>query len=92
MNGKELTPEQKAGLKACRTPEELIQYADDNDIELPAEVLDGIAGGISQELNHKESCPAHDGGKHVYEATGEGPSNTEALAKASSATLIKSIV
>ncbi|MCR4644168.1 MAG: hypothetical protein K5695_01990 [Oscillospiraceae bacterium] len=40
-----LTEEQRAALTACRTEEELEQVIDDYDIEIPDEMLAGVAGG-----------------------------------------------
>ena len=40
-----LTPEQKAKVKACKTPEELMALADAEDFELSVEELDAVAGG-----------------------------------------------
>ena len=40
-----LTEEQRAALTACRTEEELEQVIDDYDIEIPDEMLVGVAGG-----------------------------------------------
>lgn len=40
-----LTEEQKAKAKACTTPEELIDLAKSEGVELTDEQLEGIAGG-----------------------------------------------
>ena len=40
-----LTEEQRTALTACRTEEELEQVIDDYDIEIPDEMLVGVAGG-----------------------------------------------
>ena len=43
-----LTEEQKKAMRACKTPEELLSYASDNDIGLPAELPAAISGGLYQ--------------------------------------------
>ncbi len=40
-----LTDEQKEKAKACKTPEELMAFAGEEDIELPEELLETVAGG-----------------------------------------------
>lgn len=45
MNYSDLTDEQKALAKACKTPEELIALAKDQGVELTDEQLESIAGG-----------------------------------------------
>ena len=56
-----LTDEQKAKAKACKTMDELTALAGKEGIELPDEVLDAAAGGWVEiipenECDHK-SCP-----------------------------------
>ena len=41
-----LTDEQKEKAKNCRTLEELVEFAGEEDIELPEELMDQVAGGI----------------------------------------------
>ena len=68
-----LTEEQKKAMRACKTPEELLSYASDNDIELPADLLDAISGGLYLDnySDKRSKCPAHANGKHDYKFTGE---------------------
>ena len=42
---KDLTPEQQEKAKACKTKEELIQLAAEEDVEIPMEALKNVAGG-----------------------------------------------
>ena len=46
MEFKDLTPEQQAKAKACKTPEELIALAQAEGIELSEEDLNAISGGF----------------------------------------------
>ena len=48
-----LTDEQKEKVKECKTMEELMDFAGKEGLELPDELLDGVAGGGS-------SCYYHD--------------------------------
>ena len=41
-----LTDEQKAKVKACKTMDEMMVLAGEWGVELPDEVLDAVAGGI----------------------------------------------
>lgn len=45
MNPKELTPEQLEKAKTCKSPEELLELAKEEGIELSDDDLDKIAGG-----------------------------------------------
>ena len=54
-----LTDEQKAKAKACKTMEELTELAGKEGIELPDEVLDAVAGGVHDIC--VENDPADDG-------------------------------
>ena len=56
MDFKDLTPEQAAKAKACKTSEELIALAESEGVELTDEQLDGIAGGYNW------NCDVDDGG------------------------------
>ena len=40
--------------KACKTAEELLKLADENDIELPQEALESVSGGA---ICEPEICP-----------------------------------
>ena len=42
---KDLTPEQQEKAKACKTKEELLQLAADEDMEIPMDALESVAGG-----------------------------------------------
>ena len=42
---KELTPEQRAKVKQCKTPEELLALAKEAGYELSDDELEGISGG-----------------------------------------------
>lgn len=42
---KDLSPEQQEKAKACKTKEELIQLAAEEDIEMPMDALENVAGG-----------------------------------------------
>lgn len=41
----DLTPELEQKARQCNTARELMQLAADNDIELPMDALEGVAGG-----------------------------------------------
>ena len=45
MEYKNLTEEQKAKARSCKTPEELVELAKDEGYELTNEELEGISGG-----------------------------------------------
>ena len=42
---KDLTPEQQEKARACKTKDELIQLAAEEDVEIPMEALENVAGG-----------------------------------------------
>ena len=42
---KNLTPEQQEKARACKTKEELMQLAAEEDVEIPMEALENVAGG-----------------------------------------------
>ena len=42
-----LTDEQKTKAKECKTPEELMDFLGKEEIELPDELLDSVAGGFT---------------------------------------------
>ena len=50
-----LTDEQKERAKACASVDELLAFASEEKIELPADLLDGIAGGYVFENFDAES-------------------------------------
>ena len=45
----DLSPEQQEKAKACSTKEELLQLAAEEDVEIPMEALEGVAGGCTSE-------------------------------------------
>ena len=45
MNFKELSLELQAKVKACKTPEDLLELANDEGYELSEEELDAVSGG-----------------------------------------------
>ena len=45
MDFNELTEEQKAKLRECKTPEEILALAREEDYELSDEQLEGVVGG-----------------------------------------------
>ena len=45
----QLTDEQKAKAKECKTAEELMDFFDKEGLELPDELLDSVAGGLTEE-------------------------------------------
>ena len=49
MEFKDLTPEQQAKARACKTPEELLALAKAEGYELSDTELEAIAGGMSWE-------------------------------------------
>ena len=74
-NKMNLTEEQKQAMRACKTPEEILSYAEENDIELPPDLLEAISGGGESPYTYYDrkynKCPAHSNGKHDYKFTGE---------------------
>lgn len=57
MDYKDLTPEQQAKAKACKTPEEILALAKSEGVELTDEQLDGVTGG-----GFWDYCDVDDGG------------------------------
>ena len=58
---KDLTPEQQEKAKACKTKEELIQLAAEEDVEIPMEALKNVAGGGCGQLEfYCEDCGSTD--------------------------------
>ena len=57
---KDLSPEQQEKAKACKTKEELIQLAAEEDVEIPMEALENVAGGCATFEYYCESCGSTD--------------------------------
>lgn len=58
MDIKDLTPEQRKRLAECETNEEMLEYAREEDIDIPRELLEHVAGGSIRELIGKlNPCP-----------------------------------
>lgn len=55
MEYKSLTKEQKERAKALKSPEEMLEFAESEGIELTDEQLEGVAGGWNAVL---EECDA----------------------------------
>ena len=53
---KDLTPEQQEKAKACKTKEELLQLAAEEDVEIPMEALENVAGGCATYEYYCKSC------------------------------------
>ena len=52
----DLSPEMQERARACRTKEELLQLAADEDIEIPMEALESVAGGCDQGERYCADC------------------------------------
>ena len=57
---KDLTPEQQEKAKACKTKEELIQLAAEEDVEIPMEAPENVAGGCDSYEYYCKSCGSTD--------------------------------
>ena len=51
---KDLSPELQEKARACKTKNELLELAADEDMEIPMDALEGVAGGCGDE---QLSCP-----------------------------------
>ena len=62
---KSLPAEMQEKANACKNAEELLQFADENNIELPADALDAVSGGCggsdSGPEYHCPNCGNEDG-------------------------------
>ena len=52
----DLSPEQQEKAKACKTKEELLQLAAEEDVEIPMEALKNVAGGCDTTELYCRSC------------------------------------
>ena len=59
----DLSPELQEKARVCKTKEDLLKLAAEEDIEIPMEALESVAGGCWTSL---ETCPM--GGQHTWEA------------------------
>ena len=50
IKAKEPTDEQKEKMKACKTAEELLTFAREENINLPDELLEAVSGGVQAGL------------------------------------------
>jgi hypothetical protein len=57
MRFEDLTPEQQAKAKACKTAEDLLALAKEEGYDLSESELEGIAGGVSWSCIG--DCPQH---------------------------------
>ncbi len=57
---KDLSPEQQEKAKACKTKEELIQLAAEEDVEIPMEALKNVAGGCDSYEAYCMDCGSTD--------------------------------
>ena len=55
---KDLSPELQEKAKACKTTDELLKLADENDIEIPGDVLETVSGGLF--CDHNCASDGHD--------------------------------
>lgn len=56
MNYEDFTEEQKAQFRAAKTPEEILDLARKNGIELSIEELDEVSGGHAWNECPKDTC------------------------------------
>ena len=57
---KDLTPEQLEKARACKTKDELMELAAEEDIEIPMEVLESVAGGCDSYELYCKDCGSKD--------------------------------
>ena len=62
---KDLSPELQEKARQCKTKDELMQLVAEEDIEIPMDALEGVAGGCFTSML---SCPA--GGDHDWKKAG----------------------
>ncbi len=56
MDFKDLTPEQQAKAKACKTPEDILELAKSEGYELADEELDAVSGGGMWDCDDNSMC------------------------------------
>ena len=61
----DLTPEQQEKVRECKTKEELMELLAEEDIEIPMEALENVAGGCG---TADRVCP--EGGNHSWKKLG----------------------
>ena len=61
----DLTPEQQEKVRECKTKEEFMELLAEEDIEIPMDALENVAGGCFTSML---SCPA--GGDHDWKKAG----------------------
>ena len=71
---KDLPPELREKAKECKTLAELNDLAADNDIELPEDALENIAGGQGCD-NRDPFCPVHSEQQLTVKNLRDGPTN-----------------
>lgn len=67
---KSLPAEMQEKANACKNAEELLQFADENNIELPADALDSVSGGCGSSDSKKKHCCPQCGAEMVERSTG----------------------
>ena len=60
MDLSNLTEEQKARARACKTPEEILALAREEDYDLSDEQLEAVAGGAWASSCNDNECPFKD--------------------------------
>ena len=53
---KDLSPELQEKARACKTKDELLQLAADEDIEVPMDALESVAGGCTSTKPQPDKC------------------------------------
>ena len=73
-----LTPEQREKLKGCTSLEEVLGLASEEGVELPAELLEAVAGGRITYIGDKNWGVVNDRNDLVIEVLyGDGPDETD---------------
>ena len=53
---KDLSPELQQKARQCKTKDELLQLAADEDMEIPMDALEGVAGGCTKSTPAPDKC------------------------------------